>query len=113
MSESGDTLHLDGVHLLQRVVKDTRGVYHLPSQVLVVHVTDEERLCGKGVRLYVYVCPGHLVDERGLAYVGVSTDEMGAWKQAALASRGLGDRASKMYSSGLALRFGEDNVEEV
>lgn len=49
MGESGDGLHLDGVHLLERVVKDTRGVDDLPSKVLVVHVSDEERFGGERI----------------------------------------------------------------
>lgn len=49
MSESGDGLHLDGVHLLKRVIQDTGSVDDLPSEVLVVHVSDKERLGGEGV----------------------------------------------------------------
>ena len=49
MSESGDGLHLDGVHLLERVIQDTGSVDDLPSEVLVVHVSDEERFGGEGV----------------------------------------------------------------
>lgn len=49
MGEGGDGLHLDGVHLLEGVVQDTGCVDDLPSEVLVVHVSDEERLGGEGV----------------------------------------------------------------
>ena len=44
MGEGGDGLHLDRVHLLERVVEDTGRVDDLPSEVLVVHVSDEQRL---------------------------------------------------------------------
>jgi hypothetical protein len=35
-------LHLDGVHLLERVVEDTGSVDDLPAEVFVVHVTNEQ-----------------------------------------------------------------------
>jgi hypothetical protein len=63
MSESGDGLHLDGVHLLEGVVENSGSVDNLPAEVLVVHVSNEERLGGKGVRLNVDVGAGDLVDE--------------------------------------------------
>jgi hypothetical protein len=31
------------------VIQDSRGVNNLPSEVLVVHVSDEERFGGEGV----------------------------------------------------------------
>lgn len=75
MSESGNTLHLDRVHLLQRVIQHSRSIDNLPSEVLVVHVTDEERLGGEGVRLNVDIRSSDFVDEGRLSDVGVSTDE--------------------------------------
>lgn len=75
VSERGDTLHLDRVHLLEGVVEDSRGVDDLPPEVLVVHVPDEERLGGKGVGLDVDVRPGDLVDEGRLSDVGVTANE--------------------------------------
>lgn len=47
--KSSDGLHFNGVHLLERVVKDTRGVNDLPSEVLVVHVTNEQGFCGESI----------------------------------------------------------------
>lgn len=40
--KSGDTLHFDGVHILKRMVQDSRGIDHLPSHVPVVEMADEE-----------------------------------------------------------------------
>lgn len=77
MGEGGDTLHLDGVHLLKRVVEDSRGVDDLPPEVLVVHVTDEETLGREGIGLDVDIGTGDLVDEGRLADVGVAADEEG------------------------------------
>lgn len=78
MSQSGDTLHLNGVHLLQRVVQNTRRVDDLPSQVLVIQMTNEQRLGGEGVRLDIHVRAGDLVNEGRFADVGVSTDDEGS-----------------------------------
>lgn len=49
VSEGGDGLHLDGGELLQRSVQETGSVDHLPSQVSVVHVSDEQGLGGERV----------------------------------------------------------------
>lgn len=75
MCKRGDGLHLDRVHLLERVVEHSRRVDDLPPEVLVVHVADEERLGREGVGLDVDVGAGDLVDERRLADVGVAADE--------------------------------------
>lgn len=73
MSERRDTLHLNGVHLIQRVVKNTGGVDDLPSKVLIVEVTHKKRLCGESVRLHIDVGSGDFVHEAGLADVGIAT----------------------------------------
>lgn len=75
VGEGRDGLHLDRVHLLERVVEHSRRVDDLPAQVLVVHVPNEERLGREGVRLHVDVGARHLVDERRLAHVRVAADE--------------------------------------
>ena len=63
VGERGDGLHLDRVHLLERVVEHSRRVDDLPAEVLVVHVPDKQRLGRKSVRLHVDVRAGDLVDE--------------------------------------------------
>ena len=75
MGERGDALHLDRVHVFQRVVEDPGRVDHLPAQVFVVQMADEERLGRECVRLHVDVRAGDLVDEGRLADVGVPADE--------------------------------------
>jgi hypothetical protein len=75
VSQSSNRLHLNSVHLLQRVVQDTGGVDNLPSQVLVVHVSDKERLCGESIRLDIDVGSSDLVDETTLADIGVTADQ--------------------------------------
>lgn len=77
MSEGGDTLHLDRVHLLEGVVEDSGSVDNLPAEVLVVHVADEKTLGREGVGLDIDVGAGDLVDKRRLADVGVAADEEG------------------------------------
>ena len=78
MSQRCDGLHFDRVSLLKGVVQDSRCVHHLPSEVAVVHVPHEQRLCGEGVRLYLDVCSRHLVHETGLANVWEATHQDGA-----------------------------------
>lgn len=63
VGKSGDTLHFDGVHLLQRVVENTGSVDHLPSKVLVVHVSDEQRFGCERIWLNIDVRSSDLVDE--------------------------------------------------
>ena len=91
VSESSNRLHLDSVHLLKRVVQDTGSVDDLPSEVLVVHVTNKEGFGGEGVLLcqlrilvQVHSCTyglnvdigsGDLVDETTLADIGVTTNK--------------------------------------
>ena len=77
VSKSGDRLHLNGVHLLERVVQDPWSVDDLPSEVLVVHMTDKEGFGGESVRLNIDIRPGNLVDERTLSDVWVTTDQEG------------------------------------
>ena len=77
MSQGSNGLHLDGVPLFQRMVKDTGRVNNLPTQVLVVGVTHVQGLGGKGVGLNFDIGSGDLVDETGLANVGEAADEQG------------------------------------
>lgn len=78
MRNSGDTLHLDGVHLLERVVQDTGRIDGLETEVLVVEVADEERLRGESVGLDVDVGAGDGAQEARLADIRVTADEQGA-----------------------------------
>ena len=78
VSQRRDGLHLDGVPVLQGVVQNARGVHHLPAEVAVVHVADEERLGGEGVGLDLHVRPGDLVHEAGFPHVGEAADQEGA-----------------------------------
>jgi hypothetical protein len=63
MRESSDALHLDRVHFLERVVEYTGGIDNLPTQVLVVEVTNKKGFSRESVRLHVYVRTRDLVDE--------------------------------------------------
>lgn len=93
VGKSSDGLHFNGVHLLERMVKDTRGVNDLPSEVLVIHVTDKQGFCSESVlcqdcqqeafpqimgKIYgldIYIGPGDLVNETGLSNVGIAADQ--------------------------------------
>lgn len=71
------TLHLNRVHVLQRMVQDSRCINDLPSQVLVIQVSNKEGLCGERVWLDINVRSSDLVNEGGLSDVGVAADEEG------------------------------------
>lgn len=70
MGEGGDSLHLDGVALVKRVVQDAGRINYLPPSVLILAMTDEQVLGCKGIRLHIYVRVCHIVYERGLADIG-------------------------------------------
>lgn len=78
MGNGSDTLHLDGVHLLERVVQDTGGIDGLEAQVLVVEVADEQGLGCEGIGLDIDVGAGDAAQEARLADIGVAADEQGA-----------------------------------
>lgn len=57
------------------MVENTGGIDGLESQVLVVKVTDEQTLGGKGIGLNVDIGASDAAQETGLSDVGVSADE--------------------------------------
>ena len=75
MRKSRDTLHLDRVHFLEWMVEDPGGINDLPSQILVVEVTNEKRLGRKRVRLHVHIRTCDFVDEGRLSDIGVPADK--------------------------------------
>jgi hypothetical protein len=78
MRQRRDALHLDRVHLFQRVVKDPRRVDDLPSKVLVVQVPHKKRFCRERVRLDIDVRARDLVDKRRFTDVRIAAYEEGA-----------------------------------
>jgi len=75
MSQCSDSLHLNGVSLIQRVVENTWRVDDLPPCVLVVCVAHKQVLCREGVRLHVDISIGDIVDEAGLANIWEASDD--------------------------------------
>ena len=75
MGNSGDRLHFNGVHLLERVVQNSRGINGLETKVLVVEVTNEQTLGGESVGLNIDIRAGDVAQETRLSDVGVSTDQ--------------------------------------
>ena len=47
----------------------------MPSKVLIVSVSNEERFGGERIRLHVYIGPGDFVQETGLSHVGISAQD--------------------------------------
>lgn len=75
MCQCRNTLHLDRIHLLQRVVQNPGRIDHLPPQVLVIEMADEERLGGERIGLDVDVGTGDFVDEGRFSDIRVAADE--------------------------------------
>ena len=78
MGNSGDRLHFNGVHLLQRVVENTGGIDGLEAQVLVIEVTNEQGLGGESIGLDIDIGAGDVFQEAGLSDVGVTADQKSA-----------------------------------
>ena len=57
--------------MTRRTHKRTNTQTHLPPQIFVIHVADEERLRRESIRLHVDIRTGDVVHERRLADVGV------------------------------------------
>jgi hypothetical protein len=57
------------------LTQKTGGINHLPPQVTVIHVSNEQRLGRESVRLNIHIGPSNLVDKTTLSDVGVSTDD--------------------------------------
>jgi len=49
MSQSSDSLHFDGIPLIERMVEDSGSVDNLPARVLVISMTDEKTLSSEGI----------------------------------------------------------------
>lgn len=63
VSQCSDRLHFDSVSLLEAVVQDSGSVDDLPSHVLVIEVTNEQRFRRERVRLNFDVGLRDFVDE--------------------------------------------------
>lgn len=61
MGKSGNRLHFNGITLLKWVIENTRGIEDLPTEMSVVHVTDEERLRRESVRLDINIGASNFV----------------------------------------------------
>mmetsp|Transcript_36018 Transcript_36018/g.76805 ORF Transcript_36018/g.76805 Transcript_36018/m.76805 type:complete len:233 (-) Transcript_36018:65-763(-) len=60
------------------MIQDTRRIDDLPPHVIVVQVTNKQRLSGEGVRLHIDVCGGDDVHEGGLTDIGVAGQNHGS-----------------------------------
>ena len=81
MGQGSNGLHFNGVTIFERVIQNSWGVHHLPTQVAMISMPDKERLGRESVRLDFNICPSDLVDEAGFADIGESTDKQcpGIW----------------------------------
>mmetsp|Transcript_41582 Transcript_41582/g.104859 ORF Transcript_41582/g.104859 Transcript_41582/m.104859 type:complete len:257 (-) Transcript_41582:199-969(-) len=75
MGQSSNGLHFDHIAAVQSSTQQTRGINHLPLEVLVVHVTHKQTLCGERIRLYVNVGTRDRVNEATLADVRVTAED--------------------------------------
>ena len=63
VSNSGDRLHFNGVHLLQRVVQNSGGINGLETEVFVIEMANEQTLSSESVGLNINVCAGNIAQE--------------------------------------------------
>ena len=73
MGESSNWLPFNGVSLFELVIENAGRIDDLPFEILVVHVSDVERLGGEGVRLHLNICPRQQVDEWRLSDIWESS----------------------------------------
>mmetsp|Transcript_29777 Transcript_29777/g.70853 ORF Transcript_29777/g.70853 Transcript_29777/m.70853 type:complete len:342 (-) Transcript_29777:115-1140(-) len=77
VSQSRDGRHLDAVPVLQGMVQNARSVDDLPLHVVVVQVSNEQRLGCEGILLHVHIRIGDNVHERGFPHVGIACQDQG------------------------------------
>ena len=68
-------LHLDCVHLLQRVVEDTWGIDRLKPQHFVVEVSNEEGFGSECIWLYIDIRSRDVFEKARFAHVRVAADQ--------------------------------------
>lgn len=66
MCECRNGLHFDRVTLFQRMIENAGRIDHLPAQIFVIGMTNQQRLCRERVRLNVDVGSSHFVQKRAL-----------------------------------------------
>ena len=77
VSNGGDRLHFNSVHLLQRMVENSRRINGLEPQVFVVKVTDEQTLGGESIGLYIDIGTGDAAQKAGFPDIGVTANQQG------------------------------------
>jgi hypothetical protein len=77
VSNGSNRLHFDRRLGLERTVQKTWSVDGLESQVLVVKVTDVQRLGGEGVGRHLDIGAGDGLEETRLSDVGETAEEQG------------------------------------
>lgn len=80
VSQSSDTLHFNGVTLFQGVIQDTGGIDNLPSHVLVIGMTNVERLGGERITLDFDISLGDRVNETTLTDIGVTGNHQSSFE---------------------------------
>ena len=60
------------------MIKYSRCINNLPSQILVIQMPHKQRLCGERVGLDIDICASDFVDEGGFSDVGIAANEESA-----------------------------------
>ena len=71
MRQGGDGLHFNRVSFVQRSIQNSRRVQNLPPQVLVIRVTDVNRLRRERVRLHLNIRSRHLVHKARFTHIRI------------------------------------------
>ena len=75
MGEGCDSLHLDRVALIQRMVEDTWSVDNLPTRIFVIGMSHKQVLSGEGIRLNINISIRNIIDEARLSDIGEASDD--------------------------------------
>lgn len=75
VGNSVNRLHLNVVHLLSRTIKNTGSINSLESQVLVVEVTNVQRLGGESIGLDLNISSGDRSEEGRLTHIRVTANQ--------------------------------------
>lgn len=75
MGNGSNRLHLNSIHLLKRMIENTRCVDGLKSKVLVVEVSNKQTLGCESIGLNIDIRSCHALQKARLSDIGVSADE--------------------------------------
>jgi len=78
MRQGRDSLHLNGIPLLEGMIQNSRGVNDLPPQVSIIAMSHKERFSRERIRLHVDIGTGDLIHKTRFSHIGKTAHEQSA-----------------------------------